>query len=517
MIRIKLIKEGRVVKQISSRLHESVILEQLKNYNEVVDEIVYEGELSEGAEEILRKVAKKVIPAAMAAGIALGGASTAKAQNYFPGTDRSVGQHIADIFSPNYREIQRQRQAERNTRQREFDAYHREVERGRVQAARDAGRRQTGQMSGSAMPSNVKVYDQARISADGKSIILYDMNHQVTRLPRTGTDFVAGDSQRLSHYIRGSQVYYVRHAAVRESIEEINEDPTVGTIPAAGGPITTKKPIGSTGTRPTASSAVANNQAAKAAAAGAEDQEDDKEDLAALRKAGQMLSGIKEEVESVDEAEEIDEAKSLRKNVNYIGQTVQHKDTKKLGVVSNSYTDGSHSIKWHGEKTPTKHDWYETKNKIRLAEDTMSVKDANKLQDKHSSAAQRARNAGDKKAYDAHMQHAASIEDKVIQSRSGSTIAGKSLKAKSEKIFKDYPYGIKEEVEEATDPLKARERLTRHITKDEKSKEIAHKHLKSMIKATKGTHPKPSLPEEAEQVDEISKKTVASYSAKAGK
>jgi len=154
---------------------------------------------------------------------------------------------------------------------------------------------------------------------------------------------------------------------------------------------------------------------------------------------------------------------------------------------------------------------------VELDEDTMSVKDANKLQDKHASAAQHARKAGDKKAYDAHMQHAASIEDKVIQSKSGSTIAGKSLKAKSEKLFKDHPYGIKEEVEEATDPLKARERLTRHITKDEKSKEIAHKHLKSMIKATKGTHPKPNLPEEAEQIDEISKKTVASYSAKAGK
>jgi hypothetical protein len=83
-----------------------------------------------------------------------------------------------------------------------------------------------------------------------------------------------------------------------------------------------------------------------------------------------------------------------------------------------------------------------------LIENTMSVKDAYKLQDKHRSAAEYARKAGDKKAYNAHMQHSASIEDKLIQSRNGSTIAGKSLVAKSEKIFKEHPYGIKEEVDQ---------------------------------------------------------------------
>ena len=37
--------------------------------------------------------------------------------------------------------------------------------------------------------------------------------------------------------------------------------------------------------------------------------------------------------------------------------------------MQNSYTNGSHSIKWSGEKDPSIHDWYETKNKIRLKED----------------------------------------------------------------------------------------------------------------------------------------------------
>jgi len=84
----------------------------------------------------------------------------------------------------------------------------------------------------------------------------------------------------------------------------------------------------------------------------------------------------------------------------------------------------------------------------QLEENTMSIKDANKLQDKHRSAAEYARKAGDKKAYNAHMQHSASIEDKLIQSRNGSTIVGKALAAKSEKIFKDHPYGIKEEIDQ---------------------------------------------------------------------
>jgi hypothetical protein len=60
-----------------------------------------------------------------------------------------------------------------------------------------------------------------------------------------------------------------------------------------------------------------------------------------------------------------------------------------------------------------------------------------------------------------------------------------------------------EQIDEA-DPLKARERLTPHIKKDEYGKSTAHKHLKSMIKSAKGNHAKPNLPEEVEEIDELS-------------
>jgi hypothetical protein len=66
---------------------------------------------------------------------------------------------------------------------------------------------------------------------------------------------------------------------------------------------------------------------------------------------------------------ELDEAKSLRNGINYLGRAVTHKDTGKTGIVQNSFTDGSHSIKWNDDKTATKHDWYEAKNKIRLKEE----------------------------------------------------------------------------------------------------------------------------------------------------
>jgi hypothetical protein len=159
---------------------------------------------------------------------------------------------------------------------------------------------------------------------------------------------------------------------------------------------------------------------------------------------------------------------------------------------------------------------------VEIDEDTMSVRDANKLQDKHASAAQHARKAGDKKAYDAHMQHAASIEDKVIQSKSGSTIAGKSLKAKSEKLFKDHPYGIKEEAEqidEGTDLKKVPTHKLQAMWDKHKDEErpapTFAAHLKR-INTELVSRKKKGMKEEVEQVDEISKKTVASYSAKAG-
>lgn len=233
MIRIQLMHEGRVVKQISSRVHESVILEQVKRYQDPIDTIILvEGQLSEDAKGILKSVAKKIIPAAMAAGIAMGGAS-AQAQGganpHYPGLDRSVGSVISDIFSPNYRERVRQRDFERETRRREWNAQANVDRQARVDAARDAARRQVG-------ASSVKIYDQARVSQDGKSYILYDMENRVTRIPVAGTEFMRGDSQRLPHYItRSGSVYYVRHAANALRQSQFSEDiGTVGTISAAG-------------------------------------------------------------------------------------------------------------------------------------------------------------------------------------------------------------------------------------------------------------------------------------------
>lgn len=322
MIRIQLITEGRVVKQISSRVHETVVLEQLKKYSGTVDEIIYEGEMSEDAKAILQKVAKRVIPAAMAAGIALGNANSAQAQNYFPGTNQSIGQHVADIFNPNYREIQRQRKAERETRRKEQDAYHREIRRARVDQARQQGRQDSRAYSGSEMPSGTKVYDQARLSGDGRHIILYDLDHRVIRIDRSGTEFIPADSQRLAHYItRGGQVYYVRHAATArtEGVEGIVEDPTVGTIPANGGGISgsTIKPTGTKGPTP--------NTPNKTTTQPADDEEAnlqldkdhglDKQTLDAIKKAGvavdikeeqpsrleQRIRGIKESVKTTHE------------------------------------------------------------------------------------------------------------------------------------------------------------------------------------------------------------------------
>lgn len=209
MIRIQLIREGRVVKQITSRVHESVILEQVNKYDSAFDTIaIVEGELSEDAKSILQKVAKKIIPAAMAAGVAMGG-SNASAQSYpqnnRPGTDYSVGQHVADIFNPQFKEIKRQRDYERETQRKEWTAQQNEIRRARIDAARDAGRKAVG-------ATNHKIYDQSRVSQDGKWFILYGMDDTITRVPTAGTEFMRGDTQRMPHYISaGGRVYYVRH------------------------------------------------------------------------------------------------------------------------------------------------------------------------------------------------------------------------------------------------------------------------------------------------------------------
>lgn len=293
MIRVRLLNEGRTVKQITSRVGESVVLERIQGYEKPYDEIVImEGELSEGAKEILQRVAKRVIPAAMAAGMALGGASGAQAQNAFPGTDRSIGQHISDIFSPNYREIVRQRKAEQEAERAAWNARQAEIRKAKIARAREEGRREGQSISGNDMPSNTKVYDQARKSQDGKSYILYDMQHNVIRIPVAGTEFVPDDGHRLAHYLtaRGG-VYYVRHPAAEHKTESISEDPVVGKIPAnvsTGG--TSSSTIKTSGTLAPGGNpsnpAVDDEEEAEKSLALDKDHGLDKETLDTIKKAG---------------------------------------------------------------------------------------------------------------------------------------------------------------------------------------------------------------------------------------
>jgi len=217
MIRIRLINEGRVVKQITSRLHEGVVLEQVKNYKDPFDTIqIVEGELSEGAKDMLQHVARKIIPAAMAAGVAMSGAGPAQAQGgtnpNYPGLNHSVGQHMADIFSPNYKELKRQRDYQRNTERQVWNAEQDEIRRQRVADARVRA-------GGGAPVQKHVIYDQSRLSKDGKSYIIYGIDNTVRRIPVAGTEYMAGDGQRLPHYITNSgNVLYVRHPhAVTES------------------------------------------------------------------------------------------------------------------------------------------------------------------------------------------------------------------------------------------------------------------------------------------------------------
>jgi hypothetical protein len=212
MIRIRLINEGRVVKQITSRLHEGVVLEQVKNYKDPFDTIqIVEGELSEDAKGMLQHVARKIIPAAMAAGVAMSGAGPAQAQGganpNYPGLNHSVGQHMVDIFSPNYKELKRQRDYQRNTERQVWNAEQDEIRRQRVADARARAR------AGGGVPvQKHMIYDQSRLSQDGKSYIIYGIDNTVRRIPVAGTEYMAGDGQRLPHYITNSgNVLYVRH------------------------------------------------------------------------------------------------------------------------------------------------------------------------------------------------------------------------------------------------------------------------------------------------------------------
>ena len=243
MIRIQLVNEGRVVKQITSRVHEGVVLEQIKRFADPFDTIqILEGELSEDAKSILQHVAKKIVPAAMAAGVAMSGAHAQGGANpNYPGMDRSIGQHISDIVSPNYKEIVRQRNYERDTRRKEWDAQQGEIRNARVSAARDGGRQAVG-------ATHQKVYDQSKVSQDGRFFIIYGMDDRVTRIPVKGTEYMPADSQRLAHYITsGGSVFYVRHphnnGVVSEELfdEGIGTIGTVGSIPASGASSMAKK------------------------------------------------------------------------------------------------------------------------------------------------------------------------------------------------------------------------------------------------------------------------------------
>ncbi len=246
MIRVRLINEGKVVKQITSRLHESVVLAQIEKYKDPFDSVqVVEGELSEDAKDMLHRVAKKIIPAAMAAGVALGGAGNAQAQGganpNYPGLNYSIGDHVRDIVSPNYRERVRQREHQRSTERQVWDAEQNEIRKQRIQAARAKAQQHSAQN---------QVYDQARNSGDGKFIIIYGMDDRVTRIPAKGTEFMPADSQRMAHYITpNGRVYYVRHphtagiaqSISKESVTEAGTIGTVGTIPASGTTSMTQK------------------------------------------------------------------------------------------------------------------------------------------------------------------------------------------------------------------------------------------------------------------------------------
>jgi hypothetical protein len=216
MIRIRLINEGKVVKQITSRVHEGVVLEQINKYKDPFDTIqIIEGELSEGAKDMLQHVARKIVPAAMAAGMAMSGANASAqggANPNYPGMNRSVGQHISDIVSPNYKEAMRQREYGRSTERQVWNAEQDQIRKQRVADAR--ARAGGGQQH--------VIYDQSRLSQDGKSYIIYGIDNKVRRIPVSGTEYMAGDSQRLPHYITsGGNVLYVRHPhAVTESVTE---------------------------------------------------------------------------------------------------------------------------------------------------------------------------------------------------------------------------------------------------------------------------------------------------------
>ena len=90
---------------------------------------------------------------------------------------------------------------------------------------------------------------------------------------------------------------------------------------------------------------------------------DEKWNKVRKRKAGISLAVTK----MIEEAEPLEEAKSLSSGINHLGKSVFDKRNGRTGVVRNSFANGSHSIKWNKEKEPTTHDWHEVKNHIRIS------------------------------------------------------------------------------------------------------------------------------------------------------
>jgi hypothetical protein len=132
--------EGKLIKKISSRVSESVVLQHLDNFVGDYDEIHYYGNVTEDFKDTMKKVGKKIVPAAMAAGIAMGAADNAGAQSY--NLDQNIGSLIGQVFSPNYQQLKRERDANRRVERRAWEAKRRELDRARVRAAREAGKKE---------------------------------------------------------------------------------------------------------------------------------------------------------------------------------------------------------------------------------------------------------------------------------------------------------------------------------------------------------------------------------------
>jgi hypothetical protein len=211
--------EGKLTKKISSRVSEAIVLQQFENFEGKFDEIHYYGTISEDFKDTMKKVGKKIVPAAMAAGIAMGAAdATAGSRDqFFPGANANIGSLISDIFSPNYQQLKRERDANKRVEKRAWEARRREIDRARVRAARDAGKAEAERLYGQPKSSNRRdkapeLYLQARLSKNGKVVYLYKKNNGVTTIRTKDLEWIEPTSKRAGHYLNSSgKVYYVQN------------------------------------------------------------------------------------------------------------------------------------------------------------------------------------------------------------------------------------------------------------------------------------------------------------------